>query len=91
MRNLRRSPRHMQGSWAQPVNPGKDSAGSDVPLVRSHLSSERIFVLDTENLCSISISEEMGPGAACFISHLSPLAVPRLRRLFAALRRRLLM
>lgn len=31
----------------------------------------RIFVLDTENLCSVSISEEMGPGEACVISHLS--------------------
>lgn len=36
----------------------------------------RIFVLDTENLCSISISEEMGPGEACVVSHLSWVAVP---------------
>lgn len=41
----------------------------------------RIFVLDTENLCSISISEEMGPGEACVISHLSWVAVPRLQLL----------
>lgn len=38
----------------------------------------RIFVLDTENVCSLSISEEMGPGGACVISHLSALlALPK--------------
>lgn len=37
----------------------------------------RIFVLDTENLCSISISEEMGPGEACVALHLSWVAVPK--------------
>lgn len=31
----------------------------------------RIFVLDTEKLCSVSISEEMGPGGACVIPHSS--------------------
>lgn len=58
-------------SRAQPVNlVNEDSEGSDdVPLVKNHL--RRIFVLDTENLCSISISEEMGPGEACVASHLS--------------------
>lgn len=38
----------------------------------------RIFVLDTENLCSVSISKEMGPGRACVNLHLSPLlALPK--------------
>lgn len=45
----------------------------------------RIYVLDTENLCSILISEEMGPGEACVVSHLSWVAVPRHQYLFTAL------
>lgn len=32
----------------------------------------RISVLDAENLRSVSISEEMGPGGACVILHLLP-------------------
>ncbi len=60
-------------------------------ISRESSQLRRIFVLDTENLCSISISEEMGPGEACVVSHLSWVAVPRHWHLFTALRCRLLM
>lgn len=36
-------------------------------------------VLDAENLCSVSISEEMGPGGACVIWHLPPPPPPNRR------------
>lgn len=51
----------------------------------------RIFVLDTENLCFISIGEEMGPGEVRVDLHLSRAALPRHQRLFTALCHRLLM
>lgn len=76
------SPAHTQSSWGRAVNPGKDSArrSDGAPLVRSRLVSEESLYLTQKTCVPFSITEEMGPGEARFISHSPRLAVPRLRR-----------
>lgn len=90
---------HTQSSRGRAVNlavQGQCTAQRRRTISQESSRLRRIFVLDTENLCSVSISEEMGPGEARFISHLPRLAVPKAppasarppappRRLFAAL------